>query len=265
MEVVGSVTSRKELAVESWRRWVEFVPELRRPWCAVAVGAGVVLGVLFFLAAGHLAARALPFGAVLAQAGFVLWGGLWMAAFWRRRADYRRRYGTLAYRELFFRFLMPAMVSGVAALCFPLLVGGERLLPSVVASGFSVYLLVTALLIELRGREVFWNIDLRGFVYSVFPERGQILTAGIFGRLRHPVYSAFVRFVFGEALIRNNLSAVLCAGVGAIGIWLLAREEERDLERYQAGYVAYRRGVPAFFVARPMRFWRFLIAGRDAG
>ncbi len=264
MEVMRSVRSRKEIAVESWRRWVEFVPELRRPWCAVAVGAGVVLGVVFFLAAGHMAARALPFGALLAQAAFVLWGGLWMSAFWRRRADYRRRYETLAYRELFFRFLLPAMVGGVAALCFPLLVGGERLLPSVVASGFSVYLLVTALLIELRGREVFWNIDLRGFVYSVFPERGQILTTGIFYRLRHPVYSTFVRFVFGEALIRNNLPAVMCAGVGAAGIWLLARAEERDLERREAGYASYRRQVPAFFVTPPLRFWRFLIAGRDA-
>jgi hypothetical protein len=63
----------------------------------------------------------------------------------------------VAYRELFFRFLVPAIVGTVAALCFPVLVGGERLLPPVVAWGFATYLLGSALLLEVRGKEVFWD------------------------------------------------------------------------------------------------------------
>jgi protein-S-isoprenylcysteine O-methyltransferase Ste14 len=262
-QAARSVTSRKQLAIESWRRFREFVPDLQQSWCALVSGGGVAFSLVLFLAVGRLVARALPLGALIAQGSFVAWGGLWMRGFWRRRADYRRRYGALAYRELFFRFLLPAMVGGLAALCFPLLVGGERLLPSVIAYAPAAYLAATAQLLELRGKEVFWNIDFRSFVYNVFPERRHLITTGIFHWLRHPVYSAFVRFVFALALIRNNLPAVVCAGFGAAAIWLLARAEEAELERLDPDYANYREHVPALFASRPVRFWRFLLTGRE--
>jgi protein-S-isoprenylcysteine O-methyltransferase Ste14 len=260
---LAPVASRRQIALESWRRLVEFVPDLRRPRCAVVTCAGILLTLVIFLAAGRLAARVLPNGALIAQAAFVAWAGGWMLAFWRRRRDYRRRYGMLAYRELFFRFLLPAMAGGLATLCFPILVGGERLLPAVIACGLSAYLALTAQLLEVRGKEVFWNIDFRGFVYNVFPERRHLVVTGIFHWLRHPVYSAFVRFVFALALIRNNLPAVLCAGFGAAGIWLLARAEEGELERAEPAYASYRRGVDGFFASHPLRFWSFLFTGRE--
>jgi protein-S-isoprenylcysteine O-methyltransferase Ste14 len=182
------------------------------------------------------------------------------AGFWNRRAAYRQRYGMLAYRRLL-RFLVPALAVGMAALYFPALVGGQRLLPPVVAYSFAAYLLVTTQLIELRGREVFWNIELRAFVYSVFPDRGQVLTSGIFCWLRHPIYSAMMRFTIALALARNNSSALVCAGLTAVGLWGLASVEERDLQGNDAGYAKYCGRVPAFFVPRPMSFWRFLLAG----
>jgi len=255
----------KQLALESWRRFAEFVPELRRPRYAALVLGGATLACAGALVAGVTVAAALPYGALLVQSFYVLWAGAWMyAGFWLHRAAYRERYGASAYRHLFFRFIIPAVGGAGAALNFPLLVGGPQSLPPPVAYVIAGYLLVTAGLIEIRGKELFWNIDLRAFVYSVFPERGAVLTSGIFQWLRHPVYSTAVRFAFGVALVRNNLQAVLCAALIAAGLWLWAGIEERELERGDPRYADYRRRVPAFFVLPPLRFWRYLLTGKSS-
>ncbi|HXQ24522.1 MAG TPA: methyltransferase [Candidatus Acidoferrales bacterium] len=247
---------------DSWRRLGEVLPEMRRPWCAAVVWGSIAVATLGCLLLGRLAARAVPGGALLVQSALVLWAGTWMLpGFWRHRAAYRERYGTQAYRYLFFRFLAPFFAVGGAAIYFPLLVDGERLLPPAIAYGFAAYLLVTAQLMEVRGKEIFWDIEWRPFVYNVFPERGRTVTAGIFHWLRHPVYSAGIRFAIALALLRNNAPALLCAAVVAVGLAVWGRIEERELEQKDAGYATYRRRTPAFFVLRPLRFWRFLLTG----
>ncbi len=232
----------------------------------VVVLGGATLATICCLTLGWIVAQALPYGAVLAQGVFLAWAGtLLYAGFWRHRAAYRQRYATQAYQRLLHRFLLPAMVGGVAALWFPLLVDGERLLPPVIAYGLAAYLFAITHLMERRGKEIFWDIALRAFVYSVFPERGRMLTSGIFHWLRHPIYSAFIRYSLGLALLRNNVSALLCGTLATAGVWLLSRVEEReDLERPGSDYAHYRSRVPAFFVSRPVRFWRFLLSGNDS-
>ena len=257
--------SRRQLLQESWYRFVEAVPEMRQPWCATLVWGGGAFAAAICLWFGWMLARALPYGALLAQSLFVLWAGLGVyGGFWRHRAAYRERYAALAYRQLFFRFLAPGLVGGVAAIYFPLLVGGERLLPPAVAYSLAAYLLATAGLIEVRGKEIFWDIEWRSFVYNVFPERGRVVTSGIFHWLRHPVYSAAIRFVFATALVRNNWSALACATMISAALWFLGSVEARDLTERDAGYATYRRSVPAFFSVHPLRFWRFLLAGKEA-
>lgn len=240
------------------------LPELRRPWCAAIVWGGVTLASGVCLLLGRMAAQAMPYGAPLVQSTFLLWAGAWMRlGFWQHRAAYRQRYAMLAYRHLFFRFLLQFFVGGVAAIYFPVLVDGQRLLPPVLAYGLAVYLLITTQLIEVRGIEIFWDIEWRAFVYSVFPERGRVVTSGIFHWLRHPVYSAGMRFTFALALLRNNFLALVCAALLAVGLWVWASVEERDLQKRDPGYATYRASVPAFFVRRPGRFWRFLLTGKN--
>lgn len=260
--------SRRQLLRESWHRLGEFVPEMRRPW-RVGLVFGVALVVCgLCLAGGRIVARASPYRALLVQSGFVLWAALCLyVGFWRHRAGYRERYGTLAHRYLFLRFFVPGLVGLVAAVAFPVLVGGKRLLPPAIAYSLAAYLLITMQLIVERGKEVFCNLDLRAFVYSVFPERGQVLTSGIFLYLRHPIYSSAMRLTFGLALLRNNAVALLCSGLIAAGFWLWTKAEERDLITQHADYEDYHRLVPAFFVTRPVwlvRFWRFLVTGQIA-
>ena len=235
---------------------------MRRPWCAALVWGGVAVAAAAYLLLGRMVARAVPYGAPLMQSAFVLWAGAWMfLGFRQHRAAYRQRYGTLAYRQLFFRFLVPFLVGGVAAVYFPLLVDGERRLPSIIAYSLAAYFLVTTQLIEVRGTEIFWDVEWRGFVYSVFPERGLTVTSGIFHWLRHPVYSAGMRFTIALALVRNNSPAFLCAALLVAGLWVLGSAEERDLVQRDAEYAHYRKRVPAFFAIRPVRFWRYLLIG----
>jgi protein-S-isoprenylcysteine O-methyltransferase Ste14 len=72
-----------------------------------------------------------------------------------------------------------------------------------------------------------------------------------------------MRFTFALALLRNNAPALLCAAIATVGLWLWSRVEERDLPALDADYAEYRRRVPAFFVPRPVRFWRYLLTGKD--
>jgi protein-S-isoprenylcysteine O-methyltransferase Ste14 len=164
---------------------------------------------------------------------------------------------------LFYRFLVPFFVGGGAAVYFPLLVDGQRFLPPVIAYGLAAYLLLSVQLIEARGKEIFWDIEWRPFVYNVFPERGRVVTGGIFHWLRHPVYSAAMRTAIALALLRNNLPALLCAVLvaGGVGIW--GTIEESELAAKDSGYAAYRQRTAAFFVVRPARFWRFLLTGAE--
>ena len=264
MHAAKSAPSRRQVLSDSWRRLGEVLPEMRRPWCAALVWGGVTIATVGCLLLGRRVARAVPGGAVLVQSALVLWAGAWMVpGFWHHRAVYRERYGTQAYRRLFFRFLVPFFVGGGAAIYFPLLVDGERLLPPVIAYGLAAYLLVTTQLMEVRGKEIFWDIEWRPFVYNVFPERGRVVTAGIFRWLRHPVYSAAMRLALALALLRNNASALLCAALVAVGVGVWGRIEEGELERKDPNYATYRRRTPAFFVVRPLRFWRFLLTGEE--
>jgi len=242
----------------------EVLPEMRRPWCAAFMWGGITLATLLCLLLGRLAARVVPGGAVLVQCVLLLWAGAWMVpGFWRHRAAYRERYGRQAYRYLFYRFLVPFVVGAGTAVYFPVLVGGERLLPPVIAYGLAAYLFVTVQLIEVRGKEIFWDIEWRGFVYSVFRERGRVVSAGIFRWLRHPVYSAAMRFALALSLVRNNLPALSCAVLVAVGVAVWGRIEEGELKRKDTDYAMYCQRTPAFFVVRPVRFWRFLLTGEE--
>lgn len=73
-----------------------------------------------------------------------------------------------------------------------------------------------------------------------------IVTSGIYGSLRHPIYAGWCLGAFGFALI---FGSVLGVGVGvALVVFydLRTREEEKFLSQQYAGYDAYRARVKRF-------------------
>ncbi|MFI5399043.1 MAG: methyltransferase family protein [Candidatus Binatia bacterium] len=266
MRVDRHVSSRRQVLRESWARFADVVPDMRRPWCAALLWGGITVGTALCILLGSRAASTVSCGAVMVQAVLLSWAGGWMfLGFWRHRAAYRQRYASVAYRHLFFRFLIPFFVGGGAAVYFPLFIGGPQLLRPAIAYSLAAYCFVTVQLMERRGVEIFWDIEWRAFVYNVFPERGHVATSGIFAWLRHPVYSGAIRFAFGLALVRNNLSALLCAALVGVGVWFLGTMEEREFTQTDAQYANYRTQVPAFFARHPVRFWRYLVTWQREG
>jgi protein-S-isoprenylcysteine O-methyltransferase Ste14 len=88
--------------------------------------------------------------------------------------------------------------------------------------------LAVGALIQLKGVE---NID-------------HLVTTGLFARLRHPMYTGFIFWIFGWA-IYHGAAASLIAGLVGIGNIIYWRHLEEDhLERnYGDEYLAYRRGT----------------------
>ena len=126
---------------------------------------------------------------------------------------------------------------------------------------FAFYLLLLGRGIVADLRDVIWFLALGGSVvcatlwfvarkqlgaaFSVKPEARHLVTQGLYGRLRHPIY------VFGTAAFMLVLLAL--QGWSALVIWAVlvpvqiirARREDRVLaQAFGAEYEAYRRSTP---------------------
>lgn len=75
----------------------------------------------------------------------------------------------------------------------------------------------------------------------------QLITDGIYARMRHPRYVQILLAVAGWALIANYLATYALAGMGLLWVRLVVRIEERELrERFGAEWEAYAARVPRF-------------------
>ncbi len=83
---------------------------------------------------------------------------------------------------------------------------------------------------------------------TAFPEpidSGVLVTEGIYGAVRHPLYGANVLLLAGLALHQNSVWAVIVAAAGAGFYGLKAVAEERRLQFRYPGYAAYQDEVRA--------------------
>lgn len=99
----------------------------------------------------------------------------------------------------------------------------------------------------------------------------RLATDGLYGLVRHPQYAGLFIGLFGEGVVHwPTLFSVAMFPVIVLAYFLLARSEERQMEkRYGDSYRAYRRRVP-MFLPRPGQWGRFLEQtepgrGRDEG
>lgn len=77
---------------------------------------------------------------------------------------------------------------------------------------------------------------------------GTLLAEGLYGRMRHPRYTAVILGLLSFAFFTNYLGMYLLVPLSAVGLWLIVRLEERELaERFGEEYARYRARVPALF------------------
>ena len=81
---------------------------------------------------------------------------------------------------------------------------------------------------------------------TVFPkpiEGGSLVTGGVYGVVRHPIYSGLILGTLGWSLFRANLLGVILSGLLFIFFDLKSRREEVWLTEAYPAYPAYRQRV----------------------
>jgi protein-S-isoprenylcysteine O-methyltransferase Ste14 len=85
--------------------------------------------------------------------------------------------------------------------------------------------------------------------------RGELVTSGVYGLVRHPIYSAWIVFIFpGIALLCRSWPMLLASLVAYIIFRMLIKREDRYLEeKFGQAYLDYRARVNEM-IPIP-RFW----------
>ena len=215
-------------------------------------GRGVLLAVLRAAAIGgaclgalYAAERLAPIAAFALQ--IVVYARV---ALWLKRVLENGRDGR-PYAESFWRYILPAAsVIGASVLYIMVSSGGAirdetfRVIPLIAVMPIALYLLLTGgRMIQLAVRTL--RMDRMLLIDQFRPERGSLVTSGIYGLLRHPFDAGLTRIALVLALIDGSVYGLLLAAVFVLGwqaCWL--RTEENVLhERYGEAYAAYSKGT----------------------
>lgn len=81
----------------------------------------------------------------------------------------------------------------------------------------------------------FWSVTLE------IKDKHQLITTGVYEKVRHPMYSAFFLWALAQALLLPNLLAGLSGliGFGTLFFFRIGREEQMMREAFGAEYEAY--------------------------
>jgi protein-S-isoprenylcysteine O-methyltransferase Ste14 len=74
----------------------------------------------------------------------------------------------------------------------------------------------------------------------------QLVTTGIFARMRHPIYTALMLITFGTSLERGDLIALILSACLVVLLEFKSRREEIWLLEQFSDYAAYRVRVKKF-------------------
>ena len=245
----------------------QHIPDLNTPRGLLRMFSLPVLLYLMItvvFAAANLASPLWLLGsiAVLGSAAFSL-----MFLFFHVKANFKVKYGSLAYSRAVSRFGYPASAIIVAILVRIGSIPGPPFpqfwwYPLLRVVGWS--LIVTAAVLFLRALQTF-GVDNLTMLYVYYPEESRLVDHKIYEVLRHPAYGAAQRLVLGLAVLNGNIFALICAAGFTLGMWVWVHfvEEKELLERFGSAYAEYRRRVPAFWPhPRDLgRYFKFLIAG----
>lgn len=77
-------------------------------------------------------------------------------------------------------------------------------------------------------------------------ESGQLVTHGVYARVRHPLYSSLIHVAFGWSLVWGSFAGMLASGF--LTVWLIAkaRLEEGLMRSRYLGYADYEKRVRGF-------------------
>jgi protein-S-isoprenylcysteine O-methyltransferase Ste14 len=151
--------------------------------------------------------------------------------------------------------------SGLPNLAFNLVINAlVFILPVLIAAGYQPHLAVSPLVSRITGiglvalslclqilarKEIgLWP----GGPYRGLRPEQTLVTTGIYRRLRHPIYLAFILWQAGLALAFRGTHALIFSGIYVLALFPLIILEERELgRRYGDEYREYKKQTPILF------------------
>ncbi len=83
---------------------------------------------------------------------------------------------------------------------------------------------------------------------EIHKAKGELVTSGLYGLVRHPQYSGMFLLILGFFIQWPTLVTVIMAPALVWTYYRLALREEKDMEsRFGDSYTSYRQQVPMFF------------------
>lgn len=87
--------------------------------------------------------------------------------------------------------------------------------------------------------------------FYAFEKTTQLVSSGIFGYIRHPMYSSLLALAWGTYLLNPDLIGTLLVGLASLFLWLTATTDEKEC-------LAYFGSAYAEYAQRTKRFIPFL-------
>lgn len=108
------------------------------------------------------------------------------------------------------------------------------------------------LLIAIGSVPVIWGHLVLGLRTHMPSARDTLVTYGLYGHVRHPIYAGALLIFVGLALLRPTPAVVLASAIGFTWAIIQAQLEELDLVQRLPAYREYMKQVPRFVP----RLWR---------
>lgn len=161
-------------------------------------------------------------------------------------ASYASRAKAVDIAKGFMETAFPIVVAGIPLLISFLPYRLPRWVPYGSAHHATFYLAIMALIVAGALLNLIGLLTLRR-AFTIMTEARTLITRGIFGVIRHPLYTGHFIMFFGSMLLRLDWTAVGMYLLFLVGQVVRARLEERKLSQVFPEYEQYRRSTGMFF------------------
>lgn len=232
---------------------------------ATALAIIVVILVLriykFHRFPGTFASERAFFGAIEAAGGGSLYSTAQIAALWGIKlavwsietliylgyaASYASRAKAVDIAKGFMETAFPIVVAGIPLLLSFLPYRLPRWVPYGSAHHAAFHLAIMALIVAGGLLNLIGLLTLRR-AFTIMTEARTLITRGIFGVIRHPLYTGHFIMFFGSMLLRLDWSAAGMYLIFLVGQVVRTKLEERKLSQVFPEYEQYRRSTGMFF------------------
>lgn len=93
-------------------------------------------------------------------------------------------------------------------------------------------------------------------------KKGKLVTSGIYGMMRHPIYLAQILILFGSAIILDSTAGLILIPLITVLLGLISLLEEKYvlLIKFQSHYQTYKERIPSRLIPNPYNYVLIIIS-----